>query len=132
MPFHLSDNDQMSSSLLDLKEHKRLFPQVSMVETVDVPCLTLDQFIDSTVIPFPDLLFLDVQGAEYMILESLSSKLLANLKAIYTEVSTVEVYQGGRTLDEIKRLLYPIFEFVGYQPCMQGIEEHGDALFLKV
>jgi FkbM family methyltransferase len=129
--FYVTDNDQMSSSLLPMKEHKKLFPDVKVVETVEVLCSPLDSIIQEAGLPLPDMLFLDVQGAEYRILASLSDRILDHVKIIYTETSTIEVYEGAQTFNDIQELLCPRFQFAGYKPCMKHIPAHGDAIFLK-
>lgn len=130
-PFYLTNNDQMSSSLLPMKEHLDLFPEVKVTETIEVLCSPLDNIILEAGLQLPDMLFLDVQGAEYDILESLSDRVLEHVKIIYTEVSKVEVYEGAKMLDDIIKLLCPRFEFRGYEPCDAQIPTHGDALFVK-
>ena len=45
----------------------------------------------------PDLLFIDVQSAEYRIISSLTDKLLSSLKLLYTEASTIEFYKGAKS-----------------------------------
>jgi tetratricopeptide (TPR) repeat protein len=77
------------------------------------------------------MLFLDVQGAEYQILSSVSAGLLQQIRLIYTEASQEEVYQGGRNLDEIRSILAEDFTFLGFAPLTNACPTHGNALFVN-
>ncbi len=127
--FNIANNFQ-SSSLLPLAEHKKIFPSVDYSDEIQVQQITLNQFIQEHENIIPDLLYIDVQGAEYKVLSGLSSEQLSKVKIIYTEVSLVEMYQGGRLLDDIKELLSEEFEFIGFRD-MLNTQVHGDALFVN-
>lgn len=71
----------------------------STVDTVEVPCTTLDSIITTT--GHCDLLKLDCEGAEHEILESASPATLGRIRRIALEYHSVE--QG--TGDSVKRLL---------------------------
>jgi hypothetical protein len=66
----------------------------SVAKVIDVPLLTLSDFIDKYQRPLPDLLKLDVQGAELDILRGIRSEHWAGLLGIQAEVGFVEFYQG--------------------------------------
>jgi FkbM family methyltransferase len=127
--FHVSNNDGASSSLLPFGQHKQLFPHVNNSCEIAVQTRTLGSVIEEHGLTFPDFLFLDVQGAEFQILSSLYKTDLERLKMIYTEASTSEIYIGGRTLDQIKKMLSPEMSFVGYCPLSEDVLSHGNALF---
>lgn len=129
--FYLTNNDAASSSLLPLGKHKEMFPQVAVVKTIKVDAKKLGTVISSNHLPLPDMLFLDVQGAEYRILSSISSELLSKLSIIYTEVSTDEVYKGAKPLATIREMLAGQFAFLGFAPITNNIRTHGNALFVN-
>ncbi len=126
----LTDN-MCSSSLLPLGKHLEIFPYVKPAGTIPVECRTLDNIIEQHDLSMPDMLFIDVQGAEYKILSSLSSALRSHISLIYTEVSKEELYLGARLLDDIKILLEPDFNFVGYAPHGPDTPTHGNAFFVN-
>lgn len=129
--FHVADNDGASSSILPFGQHRQLFPHVETVRQIQVQTRTLAAAMEAHKLPPPDFLFLDVQGAEFQILATLSKELLHRLRMIYTEASTVEVYAGARPLQEVERILAADFSFAGYCPLKEQIPSHGNALFVN-
>lgn len=63
-------------------------------KVIDVPLQTLSDFITGNKRNLPNLLKLDVQGAELDILRALDEPHWANLLAIQTEVEFCELYKG--------------------------------------
>jgi FkbM family methyltransferase len=129
--FHLSSNDGLSSSLLPFGTHTAHDPDVTFVEDLRVPCWTLADAKAQFGLGDPDLLFLDVQGAEYDILAAIPGDLLAKVKILFTEVSLEEIYRGGRTLPELSALLAETFKCAGYAPMQGHKGMHGNALYLN-
>jgi len=129
--FHVASNDGASSSILPFGEHMKLFPHVQTAREISVKTRTLSAAIVEHQLPLPDFLFLDVQGAEYQILSSLSGDLLHHIRMIYTEASTVEVYTGSRPLKDVENILTAEFNFAGYCPLKPLIPSHGNALFVS-
>lgn len=129
--FYVASNDGASSSILPFGKHKDLFPHVQNTGQITVQTRTLTAVMAEYELPPPDLLFLDVQGAEYQILESLSADLLHRVRMIYTEASSVEVYSGSRLLNEVEDLLKPELDFAGFCPLKEEIPCHGNALFVN-
>ena len=128
--FHVSNNLQ-SSSLLPLKAHREVFPYVETVRQIEVPVRSLDSVIDEYGLEQPDLLYVDVQGAEYRVLAGLSEDRRARTRVIYTEASTIEMYEGAKLLSDLEVLLAPQgFELAGFQDMLQT-RVHGDALFVN-
>lgn len=60
----------------------------------DVPLMTMSDFIAQYQRPLPNLLKLDVQGAELDILKALRPEHWGNLLAVQAEVEFVELYRG--------------------------------------
>jgi FkbM family methyltransferase len=129
--FNLASNDGASSSILAFGKHSEIFPSVSQAGEITVQTRTLNWCIEQHKLPQPDFLFLDVQGAEFLILSSLEWSGLPNLKLIYTEVSKVEIYQGAKTLPEVEAVLSERMLFAGFCPLSAEIDMHGNALFVS-
>lgn len=128
--FNVTDNDGESSSLLDLGRHRELFPHVGVSRTIEVPTRRLDSALAERGLPAPDLLMVDVQGAELQVLRALSPSLVAGLRMIYTEVSHEPIYEGAGVMADVERLLAPRFENLGYAPISPQVPVHGNALFV--
>ena len=129
--FFLTNNDGESSSLLRLGKHKEIFPHVHEVRTLGVPCRTLDRIIQEHGLHEPDMLLLDVQGAEFQILSALSAPLKQRLMVLYVEASLEEVYAGAKCLEDLKAILDADHHLVAFSPLGPTSPTHGNALFLN-
>ena len=129
--FFITNNDGESSSLLRLGRHREIFPHVREVAATRVQCRTLDQVIHEFGLLKPDMLLLDVQGAEHQILSSLSSGLKRHIQVLYVEASLEEVYQGARCLDDLVALLADDHQLVSFAPLSPQSPTHGNALFMN-
>ena len=127
--FFITNNDGESSSLLRLGTHREIFPHVREVRATRVDCRTLDHVIQEAGLLKPDMLLLDVQGAEYQILSSLSSGLKNHIQVLYVEASLEEVYQGARCLDDLVAVLADHHQLVSFAPLSPHSPTHGNALF---
>lgn len=127
--FHVSSNAGESSSLLPFGTHSEHFPEVRMTQTIEVRTRRLDTLLAEKGLPPPDALLIDVQGAEYRVLASLSPDLLQSVRLIYTEVSLESIYEGGRPLPDVERLLAPRFVNMGFAPLNPQVHVHGNAVF---
>jgi FkbM family methyltransferase len=128
--FHVTSNDGESSSLLAFGSHRDLFPEVEVQRTIEVPTRRLDSVLVEHGLESPDMLLLDVQGAEYQVLQSLPPALLAAVRLIYTEVSTERVYASAGLLADVEALLKPRFVNLGYAPLRANVPVHGNAVFV--
>ncbi|HSM20779.1 MAG TPA: FkbM family methyltransferase [Rubrivivax sp.] len=128
--FHVTSNDGESSSLLPFGTHDTLFPQVSVQRTIRVPTRRLQGVLDEAGGPPPDMLIVDVQGAEYRVLAALPRDLLAGVRLIYSEVSTARVSAGSGLLADIESLLDWRFVNLGFAPLSAGVPMHGKAIFV--
>lgn len=92
--FHLTSFDQ-SSSLLKLKRHAEIYPEIVPTRTIDVPAKRLDDALVELGLaeaPF-DFLALDIQGAELMALRGCPD-LLGRVRAVNCELAFEELYEG--------------------------------------
>lgn len=91
-----------------------------VVETVQVPGLSLSDFANQVSLPQIDLLKLDTQGNELDILESAGS-FLQKIEVIKTEVEFIELYQKQPLFHDVSRYLHDQgFELINIEwsdPC---------------
>lgn len=92
--FHLTSFDQ-SSSLLKLKRHADIYPEIVASGTIRVPLRRLDGVLAGLGLGTArfDLLSLDIQGAELMALRGCPD-LLARVSAVSCELCFEELYEG--------------------------------------
>lgn len=93
-----------SSSLLppgDVREHH---PWLVFDRTIEVRTRTLDGFCRERGIERVDFIHMDVQGAELRVLEG-AEGMLPTLRAVWTEVEKVPLYEGQPLADQIERFL---------------------------
>jgi FkbM family methyltransferase len=109
----LLTSNSISSSLLPLgRGHKAYFPFIqpvaqqdaaaAEVETITVAELFKRRKVEKAALDFA---YLDTQGSELAVLRGCGDALLRQLRAILTEVSTEEHYEGGCTMDELDAFL---------------------------
>lgn len=98
--FNISTSTQ-SSSLYTFNEHEKIYPDIKMSEVIEVETLRLDDFFK---IEIPEMINLDIQGAELLALKG-ASKLLPQVKWIYSEISFLELYAGGASVGEVDAFL---------------------------
>jgi 2-O-methyltransferase len=104
-PLHVSGGrSDGSSSLLRPSGHLEIHPRVTFAGSVEVGCVRLDDWASENDIEKVDLLWLDLQGLEFEVLAA-SSRVLPTVKAIYTEVSFREMYEGSRLYPEYRTWL---------------------------
>jgi FkbM family methyltransferase len=99
--FHLTSFDQ-SSSLLKLKRHAEIYPEIVAAGTIPVAKRRLDDALAEmgfSTTPF-DLLALDIQGAELMALRG-APALLDRVCAVNCELAFEELYEGCALAPEI-------------------------------
>ena len=128
--FIITNNGQ-SSSILELGLHKNLFPSVVESRRIKVQTKTVSTIFRENKISFEkvDFINLDIQGAELLALKGMPHG-LANVKAIYTEVNTKEVYENCAIMSEIDEFLEPSgFERV--ETVMWQNHPWGDALYIR-
>jgi FkbM family methyltransferase len=128
--FNISNNGQ-SSSILEFGSHSIHHPHVHYVSSHKQKTIRLDSLIEKNNIPMDRLNFLnlDIQGVELRALQSME-KYLGNVKYIYTEVNTEDVYKECDTIDAIDKYLVQF----GFERCDTRIYKQfgwGDAFYMK-
>jgi 2-O-methyltransferase len=92
-----------SSSLRAPKTHLTSHPDVLFEAVATVRSVTLDDWSNEHGI-LPDLLWLDLQGAELDALRG-GESVLEHVRLIHTEVSVIEEYEGGALYSELRSWL---------------------------
>tara|TARA_R110000824_G_scaffold282940_4_gene471211 strand:- start:6203 stop:6844 length:642 start_codon:yes stop_codon:yes gene_type:complete len=122
---------EMSSSLLKLKRHKQLYPNIRQVKTISVNTDLIDNILRSSNLSNKNynMMNLDIQGAELMALKG-SIKTLKNIDIINTEINKTELYEDCVLLDELEKFLFDQ-GFYKHSENYKYSPEWGDAIFLK-
>ncbi len=104
--FNVSSHGGQSSSIYDFGEHKALWPEIEILETVELESTTLARLLEDNQrsIEEFDALILDVQGAELLVLKG-AGELLANIRFVQAEAADFDAYSGGCTLEVLSRFL---------------------------
>jgi len=123
LTFHISDNIQ-SSSILELGTHAIVHPDVHYVRELKL----MSSRADSLISPAPDMLNLDIQGAELFALKGM--KWLCDVKYVYSEVNEQHLYKGCALIGEMDDYLDE-FGFAGLAVKGQGDTEGGDAIWIR-
>ena len=133
--FNISNNsDGVSSSIFDFGEYAKgsesLWPNLNldMVNKITLTSTTIDSLFEANNVNGEDYDFwlLDLQGAELLALNGAKTS-LEFCKYLYVEVSTVEVYQGGVSWEELNSFLTEIGFIALWNPEI----EHDDILFVR-
>ena len=122
--FYVASNPS-SSSVLPMKLHRAAHPDIVVTDTRRMTTTTVDTLCATQEITQPDLLVLDLQGAELLALRG-ATRTLAEVAAVYTEVNTAELYEGCALLDDLDAFLEP---FVRVDTAMTP-HRWGDALYI--
>lgn len=104
--FNLSNNDGASSSIFDLSEHRKLWPEVTFTRKITLRSATLSDLLKREQIDLGnyDAMVMDTQGSELLVLKGALS-LLKEFRFIKTEVADFESYKGCCQLSEIDKFL---------------------------
>jgi FkbM family methyltransferase len=94
LTFHTTSNQQ-SSSLLPLASHAQRYPHITVTSTHTIRTTTIDSLNLQ-----PDMLNLDIQGAELEALKG-AERTLPHVRWIYTEISVEHLYEGQALEHEV-------------------------------
>jgi FkbM family methyltransferase len=105
-------------------------------KAIQVKTETVDNYIKNAEITKIDLLKMDTQGAELSVLKGAESQLCASgISLIYTEVSFLEIYQGGTPFESLSAYLqergYRLHNLYGLATNQKGQLAWGDAIFVR-
>jgi FkbM family methyltransferase len=125
--FHVTNNEQ-SSSVLNLGTHRYEHPEVVVTASLQLRTTTLDDLCEREGVPTPDLLVMDVQGAEMLVLRG-AQRILEGVGCIYAEVNERPVYAGAALLPAFDSYLSDR----GFDRVSTTLTVHGwgDALYVR-
>jgi 2-O-methyltransferase len=104
--FHVSNNEGKSSSILELKLHKDIWPEVAFTKSVTLRSVTLPSLLrrEGLDVRNYDTLIMDTQGSELLVLKG-AVPILPHLTFVKTEVSDFESYEGCCQLEDMGHFL---------------------------
>ena len=123
-------NKTQSSSMLNLQEHIKYYPDIKVVETISVPTTTFQKMAEVTDYEprLYDFLCIDVQGAEMKVLKGFGN-FLNTFNRICIEVNEEHLYENGALLDDINSHL-SLYGFTNKLTVMTEAK-WGEALYVK-
>jgi len=101
----VTSNDQ-SSSVLSLKYHKKLYPNIVETKQIKVKCRTVDTLLQELKLSPESFNFIniDIQGAELLAFQGAMNS-LRHIKAINSEVNLKELYESCVLLEDLDKFL---------------------------
>lgn len=121
-------NNTLSSSILELGEHKNLHPNVVVSKVISTKTKTLKTIISQNQLKNKfNMLVLDLQGAEMLALKGLGD-LLNDFGIIYTEVNEKEIYKECCVLKDLD-LYLQLHNFE--RKHLNTLNNYGNALYLR-
>ena len=128
--FSITNNGE-SSSILELKDHANIYPNIVVSETIQLKTSTLDSILNDRLRLIRDdgwnILNLDIQGSELKAMRGLTD--WSHIEAVFTEVNYREMYKGCALIEEIEEFLAEK-GFVKVEEVDTGAG-WGDALFVR-
>ena len=128
VPFHVSSNDGLSSSIFDFHLHKISHPNIEMSATLQLKTSRFDTLVKNQNIS-ANVLVLDLQGAELHCLRGMG-ELLKQFDVVCSEVNTGETYLKCDQLDDLETYLKQ-FNFVRHNIHIWSGHTYGDACYVK-
>lgn len=129
LDFNITNNLQ-SSSILEFGKHLEYHPHVEFTHKIKMKTSTIRSLMDRENISPEEFNFinLDIQGVELKALKGLGDY-IKNIKYIYTEINTGEVYKENNTLKEMDDFL----NSHGFERVETEITpfEWGDAFYIR-
>lgn len=98
--FHVTNYDGMSSSVYDWGTHTQFSPDTVVEKTIQLPATTLDQLHHEWGFENCNMMNIDIEGAGLLALKG-APILLEQMKYLYLEIQTDNVYDGAPMLDEV-------------------------------
>jgi FkbM family methyltransferase len=111
---HISNNDSLSSSVMDFALHRDVWPSVHFTRDIKVQSHKLDTIVDKERVDLGnyDGLVLDTQGSELRVLKG-AERVLRHVRMVKIEVADFEAYAGCPRPEDIAGILqaYGLKEF---------------------
>jgi FkbM family methyltransferase len=136
-PFHITNVAEASSLLYpDPKLMKLSADNKYEYKTIEVDCMTLDQFCLNHSINSLDLLKLDVQGAEMEVLKGAIGQFgKGAISILYAEINIAETYSGQMELEQLltfcSRFGYKLWDIYPFVYTRNGRAWTANTIFLS-
>jgi FkbM family methyltransferase len=128
-----SDNENDvsgSSSLLEPKEHLKIYPSVKFNRSIEVQTINLDEWAQINNVDHIDFMWLDMQGAELAMLKACPN-ILKTVKLIFIEIAFAETYKNMPLYQEVRPWLESQGFTVIYEETCGAAKAEGNALFIR-
>ncbi|MCL4777998.1 MAG: FkbM family methyltransferase [Gammaproteobacteria bacterium] len=104
--FRVASNNGASSSILEFKHHKDIWPDVEYVDSIEMESATLPTVLAAHGVDLSryDALVMDTQGSEQLILQGAGS-VLDGIRFIKTEAADFESYENCATVASLTAFL---------------------------
>ena len=104
--FHVASNGGASSSILELAQHREIWPDVHYVSNIRLKSITIDSLLQNIgdAARSYQALVLDTQGSKLLVLKG-ATKSLGQFKFIHTEAADFESYVYCTRAEELTRYL---------------------------
>lgn len=123
--FEVTTGNTGASSLYKISKHRRSRPWKQ--KKIEVDCIDISEWCRKNNI-YPDLLWVDVQGAESIVFNTLKP-FFKNIQAIATEIGLQRLYQGSTLKPELDDILKEDFFFCFGEKVGQNTEM--DAIYIN-
>lgn len=121
------DYGNKSSSLLRPKKTKEIHRWLKFKNKIKVKTKRLDSFCDEACIDKIDFIFIDVQGAELMVLKG-AGDILKHVGMIWMEVESIELYSRQPLKDDVEAFM----KTNGFKCIKSTVDEiSGDQLYVN-
>jgi FkbM family methyltransferase len=121
-------NNTLSSSILELGEHKNLHPNVIVTDVLKLKTKTLETIFDENSLHGKfNTLVLDLQGAEMLALKGLKD-IINEFDIIYTEVNEKEIYKECCILEDLDLYLN---QYNFERKYLNTLNNYGNALYIR-
>jgi FkbM family methyltransferase len=121
-------NNTLSSSILELGEHKDLHPNVIVTDVLKLKTKTLETiFNENSLHGKFNTLVLDLQGAEILALKGLKD-IINEFDIIYTEVNEKEIYKECCILEDLDLYLN---QYNFERKYLNTLNNYGNALYIR-
>lgn len=123
-------SNEVSSSILPLKRHSSIYPDIFVTEEVPLITMRADNLFQGGLLPAAvDTLVLDVQGAELKVLNGMGN-LLKQIQRVWAETNLKELYEGCVLKPQLDAwMLEHGFEYQEFHPV--HLEEWGESLYRR-
>ncbi len=125
------NNSRTSGSLFEATPaHHERYPEIKFDGTTVVPCWTLDTIFRKEWLDKIDLLWMDIQGAEWFAILG-GQEALKRTRYMFMEVETDQMYKTQLLRDQLLAVLPHYWDAEMTRPAWVMVEDFGDNVLLE-